>query len=85
MSRAWAGGSTRAHRQLRAIVALRDGGMCKLQTSDQCQTYGNQLHHKLGKGVSDDPDDCCWSCGPCNREVGDPRKTDPAPEPRTKW
>ena len=88
MSRAWAGGSSRAQRRQRSQVLLRDGGLCQLKLNG-CQTHADQVHHKrgittTGKVVAN-LDDLQAACGPCNWAVGDPTTTDPAPEPRTNW
>ncbi|HEY9354226.1 MAG TPA: hypothetical protein VIP28_13280 [Nocardioides sp.] len=51
--------------------------------------YATTSHHKRGIAVSGkvvaNLDDLQAACGHCNREVGDPTKTDPEPEPNTDW
>lgn len=84
MSRAWAGGSTRRWRRDRATVLARDGHRCQLKLPG-CSTVATEVHHVLGKGVSDDPADCLAACQPCNLAAGDPRASDPAPRPVTRW
>lgn len=88
MSKAWSGGSTRAQRQQRSDVLFRDGGLCQLQL-EGCEVYATTSHHKRGIAVSGkvvaNLDDLQAACGHCNREVGDPTKTDPEPEPNTDW
>lgn len=87
MSKGWKGGSTRAWRQLRSSVLFRDGGLCQLQLKD-CEVYADQVHHldgvELGKITS--PARLVSACGTCNRQVGDPRRHTPKPNPpRTNW
>jgi 5-methylcytosine-specific restriction endonuclease McrA len=84
MSKAWAGGSTRAWRKLRSEVLLRDGGLCQLKL-DGCEVYATQAHHVKGKGISDNPADLEAACAHCNQQVGDPTRTDPEPQPNTDW
>lgn len=84
MSRAWAGGSTRAHRRARAHVLHRDGYTCQLRLPG-CLTHAplhptaglpaGQAHHTKGKSVTgDDPAHMVAACAPCNQAVGDPRR-----------
>jgi 5-methylcytosine-specific restriction endonuclease McrA len=47
--------------------------------------YADQVHHRKGKGISDQPADLEAACSTCNNAVGDPTKTDPEPEPNTDW
>jgi 5-methylcytosine-specific restriction endonuclease McrA len=88
MSKGWAGGSSRAQRQQRGAVLLRDGGLCQLKL-DNCDVYATQVHHRHGINVSGkvvtNLDDLEAACATCNRQVGDPTHTDPDPDPRTKW
>lgn len=84
MSKAWAGGSTRAWRKLRAEVLFRDGGLCQLML-EGCEVYADQVHHRKGKGISENPADLEAACGTCNNTAGDPTKADPEPEPNTQW
>ncbi len=101
MSRAWAKGSTRRWRKLRAgILAgnrVRTGGRCQLGLPGVCTGTANEVHHPFGKAAGDHHLVPC--CGECNRHVGDPATHDPAcavcraakigiaPTPRvmTKW
>jgi hypothetical protein len=86
MSTAWAGGSTRAHRQARARVLERDGGRCQVKIPGICRTIADQAHHTLGKGITgDDPAHMIASCAPCNQHVGDPTRHDPTPTVKTWW
>lgn len=88
MSKAWAGGSTRAWRKQRSDVLFRDGGLCQLQL-EGCEVYATTAHHKRGIEVSGkvvaNLDDLEAACGNCNQAVGDPTRTDPEPEPNTDW
>lgn len=86
MSKAWAGGSTRAWRKLRLEVLLRDGYQCKLRVPGVCTGRADSVHHTLGKGVSDDPAHLVAACTACNVHIGQPSKaTDPKPRPLTRW
>lgn len=85
MSQAWSKGSTRAWRVTRARILLRDGHTCQIR-GPRCTTIATQVHHKLGKSISEADCDLEAACANCNYDVGDPRKgIDPAPSPRTKW
>lgn len=85
MSRAWAGGSTRAWRKLRSEVLFRDGGLCQLKL-EGCDVYADQVHHIRGKGVSENPDDLQAACRSCNGKAGEPGKADAPPNPpATQW
>lgn len=86
MSKAWAGGSTRAWRIKRAQILLRDGYRCRLRIAGVCTSAADCVHHTLGKGVSDDPAHLVAACTACNVHIGQPSKaTDPSPQPRTQW
>jgi hypothetical protein len=87
VSRAWAGGSTRAWRRLRLWVLDRDGWRCRLRIAGVCTDVATCVHHTLGRAVTgDDPAYLVASCDPCNKHVGDPaRKPDPDPRPMTRW
>jgi 5-methylcytosine-specific restriction endonuclease McrA len=85
MSRAWAGGSNTAWRKTRALVIIRDNGRCQIRTPGICLIYADQVHHKLGKSISERLEDLEAACGPCNRRVGDPSTRDPTPQPRQQW
>ena len=85
MSRAWATGSTRRWRTIRAYVLQRDQYRCQLKL-DGCTTRANEAHHTLGREViGDKPDDLVAACSNCNKKTGDPRSHDPKPRPRTQW
>jgi 5-methylcytosine-specific restriction endonuclease McrA len=84
-SRSWARGSTRAWRRVRAAVLERDGYRCQLRLPG-CTTAATEVHHTVGREVSgDDPGQLVAACRSCNQRVGDPRRHDPAPRPRTQW
>lgn len=82
----WQGkGSTRAWRRTRARILYRDGHTCQIG-GPRCTGEATQVHHVLGRGVSEQDADllaCCW---PCNIDLGDPT-TGPDPTPRsvTPW
>lgn len=85
MSVAWAKGSTRAWRTTRALVLARDQNRCQLKLPG-CTTVATEVHHLLGREVSgDNPEHLVAACGGCNKAVGDPRRHDPSPQPRTRW
>jgi 5-methylcytosine-specific restriction endonuclease McrA len=84
VSRAWAGGSTRAWRRVRARVLARDHYQCQLRL-DGCTTVAGHVHHTLGRAVGDDPAHLVASCAHCNLKIGEPGGTDPRPTGRTKW
>lgn len=90
MSKAWAGGSTRRWRKLRAGVLganQRDNqGRCTLQIVGVCEGQANQVHHTLGRGTTgDDPHHLAAVCGKCNRHVGQPERDNPQPRPVSSW
>ena len=84
MSKAWQRGSTRAWRQVRAAVLLRDGHRCQIRLPG-CTTIASQAHHLHGKAAGDDPAGLVAACKPCNLQVGDPSAQDPTPAGRTHW
>lgn len=85
MSKAWANGSDRRWRRVRAAVLARDGNRCRLKL-DGCTTVAEQVHHTLGREVAgDNPDHLVAACAHCNQAAGDPRAADPSPTPRTQW
>lgn len=84
MSKAWSNGSTRAWRRTRARVLARDGYRCQLQRPG-CTTIADQVHHTLGKGVSERDEDLQAACAHCNSSLGDPRSSDLTPRPTTRW
>lgn len=86
MSRAWAGGSTRAWRRVRGRVLDRDGHRCRLRLGS-CTTIATCVHHVHGRAVTgDDERYLVAACAPCNAEVGDPAAHgDPAPAVRAWW
>lgn len=92
MSKAWAGGSTRAWRRVRAFVLGRDGQRCQVGPQrrargerDVCTVVATQGHHLDGKAAGDDPNRVVASCGPCNLAEGDVTARDPEPTVRAWW
>lgn len=98
MSRAWAGGSTRAWRNLRTAILARDigkgcrahrEGWCERKPAKphDCTDAQDTAHHTLGKAITgDDPQHIVAACTPCNLAIGDPSNAaDPQPQPRTRW
>lgn len=81
MSKAWAGGSTRAWRTVRAYVLANNkatnGGRCRLALPGLCEGQADQVHHTEGKRAGDNPRQLVAACGPCNKHVGDPTAHDP--------
>ena len=77
MSKAWAGGSTRRWRVQRARILARDGHDCQLRIPGVCTGIADQVHHVIGKGVSDADADLVACCQACNIRVGKP-DTDPS-------
>lgn len=87
MSRAWAKGSSRAWRRVRAAVLARDGQVCRVQIPGVCTGHATHVHHTLGRRVTgDDPAYLVASCKACNLHLGEPDPTrDPEPRQVTKW
>lgn len=97
MSGAWAKGSTRAWRTIRAQVLLRDHGKgCRAHHDGWCAQAPGQhhctdsqdtAHHTRGRAVTgDDPRYLVAACTPCNLHIGDPTKhTDPPGRSTTRW
>jgi hypothetical protein len=90
VSKAWASGSTAAWRRLRAAVLAENErvnrGACQAGVPGVCTGGADQVHHTLGRGVTgDDPRYLQAVCGACNRAIGEPGASSPAPRPVTKW
>lgn len=87
MSRAWAAGSTRAWRRLRAQILARDGYACQVRLPGVCTHRATCAHHVLGRAVTGDaPEFLVAACSACNLALGDPSDSpDPAPQPVTTW
>lgn len=89
MSRAWAKGSTRAWRTVRAAVLeanqVANGGRCTLRL-EGCTGRATQAHHTRGREVSgDDPRYLAAACAHCNRKAGKPGSTNPRPKRVSSW
>lgn len=87
MSKAWANGSTRGWRIIRARILQRDSYQCQIKLPGVCTTQATHVHHTHGKLVTgDDPRYLVSACRACNLRVGDPTKQpDPPHRPITKW
>lgn len=87
MSRAWARGSTRKWRKIRAQILQRDAYECQIRRQGTCTKAADCVHHVLGKGPSgDDPQWLVAACTPCNLAIGQPTQTtDPEPRRMTQW
>lgn len=92
MSKAWAGGSTRRWRALRAQVLdlnrRTNRGRCNLQIVGVCTGLADTVHHTKGRAVTgDDPRFLEAVCAACNLKVGEPGTREPAPKPTrvSKW
>ena len=88
MSKAWAGGSTRAWRRYRRTILNRDAHQCRLQLPG-CRTIATEVHHLDGVRAGLMPTNserCIAACQPCNGKAGDPTTTSPPPAPpSTNW
>lgn len=100
VSRSWEGGSTTAWRKLRAQILAANQhtnrGLCQLNVGEYCGRHhkpcrgvctgrATEVHHLRGKREGDDPRFLVAACAACNRHVGDPTATSPAPTPRSRW
>lgn len=84
MSRRWQG-STPAWKRVRAFVLTRDHYVCQLQIPGVCTRRATQVHHTGPREITgDNPHYLLAACQPCNNQIGDPTKQDPAPRP-TRW
>lgn len=74
MSRAWAGGSTRRWRQLRAYVLQRDRHRCQIpKGTGICGEHATHVDHIVplaDGGPKWEPSNCRASCAPCNLSRG---------------
>lgn len=83
----WQGkGSTWSWRKMRAAVLERDGHRCQIN-GPHCDSVAVTVHHRLGRGVSEDPADLEAACWPCNHGQGSPESSahNPPPTRRTQW
>lgn len=73
MSKAWAGGSTRAWRNLRVQVFETKGRRCVLHLDGVCTRTATTVHHVVPKarGGADELSNLVPACAPCNLAVGD--------------
>lgn len=79
-------GSTRASRRIRLLVLRRDGWRCMVRLPGVCTARATEAHHLDGwQPGGDNPARMVASCRPCNQRIGDPRRHDPQPRPRTRW
>jgi hypothetical protein len=92
VSKAWAGGSTRAWRRVRLLVLDRDKWTCQLCGGAINRRLRNphpqsaQVHHPLGKAYGDDPAHLQAAHRLCNQRAGDPTSiADPQPKRVTQW
>lgn len=92
MSKSWAKGSTTAWRKIRAYVLQRDGYRCQLRLpgctirAELSGAHRGHAHHTVGREITgDDPAHIVAACESCNLAVGDPRRFNPRPTPRTRW
>jgi hypothetical protein len=95
MSRAWASGSTRRWRRIRAHVLAHNllppskggnNGQCTQQIEGVCTGRATQVHHTQGRAITgDDPAYLTATCAPCNLAIGNPVTHDPAPRQVTQW
>jgi 5-methylcytosine-specific restriction endonuclease McrA len=86
VSKAWAKGSTRQWRKVRALVLARDAYRCQVRI-EGCTGQASHVHHVHGRGVTgDDPRFLVASCQHCNLKIGDPTKLrEPEPKRVTGW
>lgn len=95
MSKAWAGGSTRAWRRLRAqVLELNrlpvglggNDGRCRRALSGVCTGQADTVHHTLGRAVTgDEPAYLEAVCAACNFAIGEPAKHEPRHKAVTEW
>jgi 5-methylcytosine-specific restriction endonuclease McrA len=86
MSKAWASGSTRKWRKVRAAVLERDGHRCRIKLADYCTSVATEVHHTVSReAAGDDPTHLVAACRTCNVKVGEPGRHDPAPRVNAWW
>jgi hypothetical protein len=89
VSKAWAKGSTRQWRRVRALVLANNQatnqGRCTLAIQDVCTGQAQCVHHELGKAAGDDPRYLKPACNACNWKVGNPATYNPRPRRMTRW
>lgn len=89
MSRAWAKGSTRAWRTVRAAVLeanqVANHGRCTLRLKG-CTGRATEAHHTRDRAIyGDDPRYIVASCKPCNLKAGRPEVSSPKPKRVSRW
>lgn len=89
MSKAWAGGSTRQWRRIRARILAENlrtnHGRCTLQLRG-CTGQANTVHHVQGRAVTgDDPKHLAACCRACNLKIGEPGKDSPPTKRVSRW
>jgi hypothetical protein len=89
VSKAWAKGSTRRWRRVRAVVLANNQatnqGRCTLAIPGVCTGQAECVHHELGKAHGDDPRYLKPACSACNLKVGNPAKYNPPIRRMTRW
>lgn len=86
MSKAWAAGSSRRWRRIRAEVLARDGHRCRLRIPGRCTTRATTVHHTQGRAVTgDNPQHLIAACSPCNGHVGEPARHGDPPITGARW
>lgn len=94
MSESWAKGSTRAWRNTRERVLVRDRNRCRLQVAGVCvgTSAPMHVHHMHGKASgckgcrADLATHLIATCAPCNLHVGNPAGgVDPPAVPVSRW
>jgi hypothetical protein len=77
VSKAWAKGSTRQWRKIRAAVLehnrIHYGGQCRARVRGVCTKVAEHAHHTRGREITgDDLRHIEGVCAPCNLHIGNP-------------